>query len=125
MVVLDTCAIIELCKKDCRFSASTIRQIEAGAYILSVSFAEIACKVKFGKLEMNISTEDLYFELAQVSSIQMVDIGVEEWLDSINLDWKNHNDPTDRLITAFAMKKKIPIVTTDNKIEKLYKKVIW
>lgn len=125
MVVLDTCAIIEACNASPRFSTKTTKQIEGGAYLLSISFAEIACKVKLGKLVMNVSPRALYNEFRQIKNIEMIDIGIDEWLDSIELAWDENRDPADRIITAFAAKKQAYIVTSDKKIKKFYKKVIW
>ncbi len=125
MVVLDTCAIIEACKKLPSFSLKTLKQMEAGAYMLSISFAEIACKIKLGKLEMSVSPRMLYNEFRQIKNVEMIDIGLDEWLDSIELPWDENRDPADRMITAFAVKKHIPIVTSDKKIKLFYKKVIW
>ena len=125
MVVLDTCAIIESLQKSPTFSKKTIQLINAGAYVLSISFAEIACKAKLGKLELSISTRKLVQEYSQLQSIEIVDVGTNEWLDSIELEWDDNRDPADRVITSFAAKKKLSIVTTDKKIEKFYHKVIW
>jgi PIN domain nuclease of toxin-antitoxin system len=125
MVILDTCAIIEVVKPSPSFSVKTTRLIEAGAYILSISFAEIACKVKLGKLEMNVSTRELFREWSQIDNIEIIDISVNEWLDSIELIWDENRDPADRIITAFAIKHEAAIVTTDKKIENYYKNVIW
>ena len=125
MVILDTCAIIEIMKPSPSFSEKTMQLMDAGAYIMSISFAEIACKIKLGKLEMSISTRELFREFSQIESIEIVDLGVNEWLDSIELVWNDNRDPADRVITAFAVKNELSIVTTDNKIEKFYGKVIW
>jgi PIN domain nuclease of toxin-antitoxin system len=125
MVVLDTCAIIETCKKAPRFSIKTSKLIEKGAYLLSISFAEIACKIKTGKLEFSVSPKTLYEEFSQIENAQMIDIGIDEWLNSINLHWPENKDPADRVITAFAISKNIPVVTSDKRIKHFYKKVIW
>ncbi len=77
-MVLDTCALVELCKETPNFSLKTIKK-----------------------------------------NVMMVNVGVDEWLDAIELD------PADRVITAFAMKKQILVVSTDKKIKTFYKKVIW
>ena len=125
MVILDTCAIIEILKPSPSFSDNTALLMDSGAYILSVSFAEIACKIKLGKLEMNISSRELYREFNQIEHINIVDVGVNEWLDSIELVWDENKDPADRLITAFAIKHELLIITTDKKIENFYHKVAW
>lgn len=125
MVILDTCALIEAFKREPSFSSEALALIEAGAIILSISLAEIACKIKLGKLEMSLSARDLYQKLTQIESIEMVNIGVNEWLDSIDLHWEDNKDPADRMITAFAIKKNYPIITSDQKIKKFYKHVLW
>jgi PIN domain nuclease of toxin-antitoxin system len=99
--------------------------MEVGSYIMSISFAEIACKVKLGKLEMSVSSRALVQQLSEVQHVTIIDIGVNEWLDSIELVWDDNRDPADRIITAFAIKNELPIVTTDKKIENFYRKVLW
>jgi len=125
MVILDTCAIIEALQPSPSFSNKSARLMDAGAYIMSISFAEIACKIKIGKLELSISSRDLFQQFSQIEHIEIIDISVSEWLDSIELIWDENRDPADRIITAFAIKNELPIVTTDKKIEKFYRKVIW
>jgi PIN domain nuclease of toxin-antitoxin system len=125
MVVLDTCAIIELCKEAPNFSAHIEKKIYAGCYILSVSFAEIAYKVKTKKLQMNISPEELHTNFSTTANIEILKIGVEEWFDAIQLQWDKNKDPADRLIAAFALKKEIPIISKDNHIKRFYKNTLW
>lgn len=125
MVILDTCAIIEVCKASPSFSPKTTRLMEDACCILSISFAEIACKIKLGKLEMSITPRDLFNEFKQIQHLEIIEIGVHEWLDSIELVWPENKDPADRIITSYAVKTQLPIVTTDKKIKKFYKKVIW
>lgn len=125
MVVLDTCALIESVKTHPTFSPATLSLIEEGAIILSISFAEIACKVKLGKLQLDVSVVELYQKFLEIRSIEIVAIGVQEWLDTVELDWKDNKDPADRMITAFAMKKRLPIVTSDQKIKRFYSRVLW
>lgn len=81
--------------------------------------------MSLGKLELSISSRDLFQQFSQVENIEIIDISVNEWLDSIELIWEENRDSADRIITAFAIKKELPIVTTDAKIEKFYRKVIW
>ncbi len=124
MVVLDTCCLIELCKPKPFLKQTTLDEVEAGAKILSVSFAEIALKIKKRQLVMNLSAEELYKAYQELSEIQMIEIGVQEWFDAISLDW-NNQDPADRLIVAYAQKNQFAIVTSDGKIKSFYKHVIW
>ena len=125
MVVLDTCAMIELLKSSPSFTTKTFKQMDEGACIMSISFAEIACKVKMNKLSLSISVKELYKKFCQIKHIEIIDIGVDAWLSSIDLDWPHNKDPADRLITAFAMKNEFAIVTNDKQIRKYYQRVIW
>ena len=108
-----------------KFSEKTSEFIDQGAIVLSISFAEIACKIKFAKLLMSITIEELYRLYTELDSIEIVDISVDDWLNSINLEWPDNKDPADRLITAYAMHKQLSIVTSDQKIKQFYSKVIW
>ena len=119
MVILDTCAIIEALKPSPSFSAKVARLMDAGAYIMSISFAEMACKTKLGKLEMSISSRELFHKLSQIKHIQVIAVGVDEWLNYIDLAWDENRDPADRIITAFAIKHELAIVTTNKKIAKI------
>lgn len=125
MVILDTSAIIEAFKETPTFSKKTREKMNASSIILSISFAEIACKIKLNKLEMSVSPQALYRELQQIENLQIIDIGVTEWLDSIELSWNDNKDPADRIIVSYAMKQQAAIVTTDKKIKQFYKNVIW
>lgn len=46
MVILDTCALIELCVEKPALKKTALDKIESGAIVLSVSFAEMALKEK-------------------------------------------------------------------------------
>lgn len=125
MVVLDTCALIEICNSTASLSHSTYQKINDGAYILSLSFAEIACKIKLRKLLLTISARELYALLLQISTIQIINLSTEDWLDIAELEWDENKDPVDRAIVVFAKQQNLPIVTTNTKIRKLYKNVLW
>ena len=124
MVILDTCALIELGLLKPALSLPTLKLIEAEAILLSVSFAEIALKIKQKKLILNLSAREFYRHYAEIPSLSILKIGCEEWFEAIDLEW-NHKDPADRLIVAYARKTGSPIVTTDKQIKQFYKNTIW
>ena len=124
MVILDTCAVIELCLAKPGLKPTTLKKIEDGAVVLSVSFAEIALKIKKGALELNVSARDIFDQFSEVPSIQIESTDVEGWFGAIDLDW-HHKDPADRLIVAYAQSRKSPIITSDKLIRKFYKNVMW
>lgn len=124
MVVLDTCAVIELCLSRPSLSAPALKKIGVGAFVLSVSFAEIALKVKRGKLILDVSPQALVEQYLSIPTMKIVDIGYREWFDAIDLEWFQR-DPADRLLVGYASRNNLPIVTTDRKIKTFYKKVLW
>lgn len=91
---------------------------------MSVSFAEIALKIKLGKLILDISPEDLHRQYLGIPSLSIVDIGCQEWFDAIDLKW-SHKDPADRLLVGYAKRHNMVIVTTDRKIQRFHRKVMW
>lgn len=135
MVILDTCAIIELLRPQPSISEKVIYQIEKEATLLSISFAEIACKVSRNLLSLGSTTVlELYHAYREIPAVQIIDINTEHWLESIFLDWpiekknapsKQHKDPADRLLLSFALKYKIPIITTDQLLIHRYEKCLW
>ncbi|HBF12602.1 MAG TPA: PIN domain nuclease [Deltaproteobacteria bacterium] len=124
MVILDTCALIELCLEEPGLKAQTLKRIQEGSEVLSVSFAEIALKLKKGALELNLTAKDLLDKFLEIPEVTIVDINVKCWLDAIDLEW-HHKDPADRLIVAYAQSQKIPVVTSDKLIKKFYRNVLW
>ncbi len=63
--------------------------------------------------------------MLEVAAIRIIDVGPLEWFDSIALKWPSNKDPADRLIVAFAMKRGLTVVTTDRKMKRFYKNIIW
>ncbi|MBF0492157.1 MAG: type II toxin-antitoxin system VapC family toxin [Deltaproteobacteria bacterium] len=123
MVLLDTCALIELYQFKSSLALRTEDEIAKGAFILSVSFAEIALKEKRGLLKHPKSL-DVFQDCMESEEAKIINISVQEWFDAIHLDWK-HKDPVDRLIVAYAKRQDVPIVTSDKLIKKYYKNVLW
>jgi PIN domain nuclease of toxin-antitoxin system len=124
MVILDTCALIELCAKAPRLSKATLTEIDREAHVLAVSFAEIALKVKAGKLVLGRSPRELAAELNSISSVSIVPTTLENWFAAVELRW-SHRDPADRLIVAYAQSVGGAIVTSDRQIRKFYKRWLW
>jgi PIN domain nuclease of toxin-antitoxin system len=125
MVVLDTCALLMLAIEECPLSQKTLKLIEEKAVVLTISFIEIACKVKIGKLILPLTPIEFYEEIKETQNIEIIEVSISDWFNAIELEWADNKDPVDRLITAYAIKHNISIVTSDTKIRKFYKKVIW
>ena len=125
MVVLDTCALVDLASESPTIGSEVMDLIDKGAVILSISFAELACKIKSGKLDIGISSEELLSHYRLDTEVSIVDISPELWHKSISMDW-DHQDPSDRVILCYAMESNLRVVSTDSKMKKFYpNKIIW
>ena len=132
MILLDTCALVELTKKKPAFSAKTYDMIRQQCCMLSISFAEIHCKIKAGKLSFGSnSAYDLYDDVKSTANMNIVnDMSPCLWFSAIDLNWetdkkKPDKDPADRLILAYAMSRNLPTATTDKMMHKLYGACHW
>lgn len=129
MILLDTCALIDLISSRPSLSANTIELITQQGLILSVSFAEIACKVAAEKLSLDITLPDLIERVQDTESLQIVDINTSMWLNAIALSWdlqgKPHKDPADRLILSYAEVHHLMLVTSDKLMQQRYDRCIW
>ncbi len=130
MILLDTCALIDLISPKPSLSNETFSLMEKeGVMILSISFAEIACKISLGKLMLNMSPITLQQYILETENFRIQDITVKMWLDAIALSWshegKMHKDPADRLILSYAEAHALPLITTDQLMKKRYAACIW
>lgn len=125
MILLDTCAVIELCCPKPKFTSFVLSEIRTTeTSVLSISFAELACKIKASTLDIGISALELYEKFQTVQSISIHPIDTLDWIAAIDLEWENR-DPVDRVLVAFAKRKKMKICTTDKKIASFYAMTVW
>jgi PIN domain nuclease of toxin-antitoxin system len=95
---------------------STLQKVEhAGGYASTISFWELATKVKRGKLVLPISVAELADRFERSSSVELVPVDTQIWLRSAALDW-DHRDPADRVIVATAHSKGVSVLTKDDAI---------
>lgn len=124
-VLLDTCAIIYLFTDKEKMSESVFSKIEKSSYILSISFAEIACKMALGRLTLGRhSVQDLLIEISETDNFELINITPQMWIDTVTVKWDGHKDPVDRMLVSFATKQDLEIVTSDMKIQQIYSKCI-
>lgn len=120
-LLLDTCAIIYLFQEKPIIRTKTMKQIEQGAVILSISFAEIACKAKLEKLILaDANVSNLLEKFENIEHMKIISVDATMWLDSVDLEWPENRDPVDRLIVSYAKKHNLSIVTSDQKMQKFY-----
>lgn len=92
--------------------------------VSSISFWEIALKMKQGKLALPTSAREFAARMTQVKNVEIVSVDTETWLRSVALEW-DHRDPADRTIVATADLRGCPLVTSDRRIRELYALAVW
>lgn len=129
MILFDTCALLELLCPQPRLSKKVLDAMNEGVIFLSVTFAEIACKLETGKLEFDTSIPHLLSRIQNTAHFQIQDITTDMWLDAIDLHWehqgKPHRDPVDRLILSYAIKNNLTLITSDQAMQRHYHNCIW
>lgn len=88
------------------------------------SLWEIAIKFSIGKLDLELSIEQLIEEQIIANGIELLDITTEHIVVVANLPL-HHRDPFDRLIIAQAMVEKMPIVGIDNTLDSYSIQRLW
>jgi len=126
MIVLDTSALIRWTSDSGALSMAAIRAIEESEQIIisSMSFWEIAWKMKLGKLTLPASAREFAARMAQVRNVEIAPVDTETWLRNVELDWE-HRDPADRTIVATADLRGCPLVTSDRRIREFYTLAVW
>lgn len=125
-VLLDTNALIWLYEKPERLSPQVIAVLRTPRLKRRVGwgvFWEISIKQKKGTLPINISIEALYRWTQQIG-LEVLAPDVEDvfFLDRLPAI---HQDPFDRLLIAQALRRDLPIITSDRIIPLYSVSVIW
>ena len=128
MVLFDTCALLwttldpgKLTEKEFHAAA---KELNAEAYISSISVWEIGIKVQKGKLDLKMTLEEYLRMLKKLGTLTILPVDEKIWLENLRLDW-THRDPVDRTIVATARLNDFPIITKDKLIKEFYPKIIW
>ncbi|MDZ4695964.1 MAG: type II toxin-antitoxin system VapC family toxin [Deltaproteobacteria bacterium] len=119
MIVLDTHVLLWWALDPNQLSAVAAKQLEemerVGGFVSSISFWELAIKVKRGKLTLPISMDEFVSRVARTGAVTVVPVDVKIWLASADLKW-DHADPADRVIVSTALDCGVPLLTKDNEI---------
>ena len=102
---------------------SKILDINEPCYISIASFWEITIKKQIGKLEIDVSIDDL-FKYAERNQIEIVQITSEHLIVLSNLA-QHHNDPFDRLIVSQAIAENLILYSRDKGLKKYKIKQEW
>ena len=123
--LLDTHTFIWFVTGSSRINNKVREQIESNDNLLSIaSLWEIAIKSSIGKLDLELSIEQLVEEQIIANGIELLDITTEHIAVVANLPL-HHRDPFDRLIIAQAMVEQIPIVGSDKAFDSYSIQRLW
>ncbi len=112
--LLDTHALIWLFDGNSKLSKRAKQEIEDrdnNLFVSVASFWEIAIKISIGKIEMDLSMEDLQ-RLAWINGIEILPVQVEHTFLLRTLPF-HHKDPFDRLIFSQASTERMSLLSSD------------
>ena len=126
VIVLDTSALIYWTLDPSRVSAKGSRAIQdaESVHVSSISIWEIGIKIKRRKLSIPMELRTYVEKLKMVDRLEIVPVSDELWIRNLELVW-SHKDPADRTIVALAGLLDCPLITSDKKIRRFYKRTIW
>ena len=115
-MILDTCAFLWLAHDQGKFSAETLKQIDAEpvVYISPITGFEIGIKYKTGKLHLPVPPENWIPEILDHHQIGIADLNIDICVKATQLPFI-HRDPCDRFIIATALILGLPVVTADRR----------
>ena len=125
-ILLDTHAFIWFLEGSDRLSEKAKNAIESktnSSYISIASLWEMAVKVSIGKMDMEMSFDDLN-QLAYDNKITILPITFEHTKLISQLPF-HHKDPFDRMIITQALVENMPILTIDNYFSAYTRNIIW
>ncbi|MDM8532729.1 type II toxin-antitoxin system VapC family toxin [Anaerolineales bacterium HSG25] len=126
-LLLDTHALIWFIKGDRRLSATARTLIETPENQRLVSTAtlwEIAIKMSIGKLEMNVSFDQLIPSQLVSNDMTILPITVPHLKKLVELPF-HHRDPFDRLLIAQSVVETIPLISRDSHFETYDIQCLW
>ena len=122
--LLDTHTFIWFVIGSSRINSKVREQIESNDNLLSIaSLWEIAIKSSIGKLDLELSIEQLVEEQIIANGIELLNITTEHI--AVVADLPHHRDPFDRLIIAQAMAEQISIVGIDKIFDSYSIQRLW
>ncbi len=120
--LLDTHTLIWLFDGSDKLSKRAKQEIENpdnALFVSAASFWEIAIKISIGKIEMDLSMEDLQ-KLARINEIEILPVRVEHTFLLRTLPF-HHKDPFDRLIFSQAITGGMSLLSSDEMFDPYFK----
>jgi PIN domain nuclease of toxin-antitoxin system len=100
-----------------------IIDVNQSCFLSSASLWEITIKRQIGKLDLNISLEEL-FEYIDRNQFEIIPITYDHLLTLSNLPF-HHRDPFDRLIVSQAIAENLIVISKDKGLKKYKIKQQW
>ena len=123
--LLDTHTFIWFVTGNSRINEKVRLQIENNANLISIaSLWEIAIKSSIGRLDLELSIEQLVEEQIVANGIEILSITAQHLMTVANLPL-HHRDPFDRLIISQAMVENLPIVGVDKAFDSYAVRRLW
>lgn len=125
-VLLDTSALLFWTLSPKSLSQTAAEAIgKAGQICVSgISLWEVGVKAGKGKLHLPLPLREFANRLKSVERVRLLDVSSEDWIATVELAWE-HRDPADRVVVATAMRRGLPLITSDGEMKKFYSEVIW
>ena len=117
--LLDTHALIWFFEGSDKMSRKAREQIENPSstnFVSVVSFWEIAIKISIGKLEMDLSMEDLQ-RLIWENGMEILPIKIDHTFLLRTLPY-HHKDPFDRLLITQSLTERLNLISCDDILDK-------
>lgn len=125
-ILLDTSALLfwTLSPNSLSHTAADAIGKASQIYVSGISLWEIGVKAEKGKLHLPLRLREFASRLKSVEKVTLLDVSSEDWLATVELVWE-HRDPADRVVVATAMRRGLPLITSDAEMKKFYPDVIW
>jgi len=93
-------------------------------FLSTASAWEIQIKLQLGKLQLNVSPEELIKNQININGLQILSIDLEHiW--NLSALQHYHRDPFDRILIAQSIAEKMPILSIDNIFDHYPVQKIW
>ncbi|WP_316827941.1 type II toxin-antitoxin system VapC family toxin [Pedobacter miscanthi] len=124
--LLDTHTFLWFVGRDNQLPASVkkkLSDISESCFLSIASLWEIAIKKQIGKLDLQISFDEL-FRFAGRNQIEMIAINETHLTTLLGLEFVN-NDPFDRIIVSQAISEDLTLISKDKKLKNYKVKLQW
>ncbi|NNM85282.1 MAG: type II toxin-antitoxin system VapC family toxin [Phycisphaerales bacterium] len=127
-MLLDTHALLWYVLDDGRMGRAACEAIEAvGSQVLvsPASYWEIAIKISLGKYALKGAYGEFWKRAIGGNGFEILPIDIRHTEKLIEMPYRNHRDPFDRLLVAQVLVEKIALVSADENLDQYEVQRIW